>query len=462
MKNAFTESDFAAPPPLGFRGEVRGFADALDTLLAAARRGFARGRTSSPAGSDITPERLRAAFEAFSHAASSLEGSYAELRAQVERLSTQLAKANGELERQLAEKRALAERQSTLLAALPAGVVVVGSCGTVREANAAALRLLGSPLIGASWREAQGRLKPAECEFEWIAPGADQHWVGVEEQVIDPHEDRIVILHDVTATHEARERLARNQRLAAMGEMAARVAHQLRTPLAAAMLYASQLGHAGIDEAARAAAAQRVLSRLRSLERVTCDMLRFVRGEHAVATDIDVGVLLGEAAQVMEPLMKSRGIAFTWLDHTGAAVLHGDRRGLAAALLSLLENAVQATPRGGKVRLEGMANSKSVRISVSDTGVGIPADALTRVFEPFFSTRAEGTGLGLAIVKSVVEGYGGTIDIASSPSSGTRFTIILPRETGAAPLAIVPATDVRSAGMATSGACADILDREAA
>ena len=126
--------------------------------------------------------------------------------------------------------------------------------------------------------------------------------------------------------------------------------------------------------------------------------------------------------------------------------MHGDRRGLAAALVSLLENAAQATSQGGKIRLEGMANSARVRICVSDTGGGIPPEALARVFEPFYSTRAEGTGLGLAIVKSVVELHGGTIDIASSPDAGTRITIILPRDAGSASVALpMPArTDHRS------------------
>ena len=106
--------------------------------------------------------------------------------------------------------------------------------------------------------------------------------------------------------------------------------------------------------------------------------------------------------------------------------------------MSLLENAAQATPQGGKVRLEGMANSKRVRICVSDTGGGIPQTAFARVFEPFYSTRSDGTGLGLAIVKTVVELHGGTIHITSSADSGTQFTISLPRDRGCEPTALLP------------------------
>ncbi len=445
MKNGFAQIEGGLAVGGSAVGDQRGLTEVIGTLLALARRrlhatrpGSTASESSATAPEHEDAERLRDAFDAFGRAANRLESSYAELRSQVEELSAQLAHANGQLERQLEEKRSLAERQSALLAALPAGVVVVGPCGTVRDANAAAERLLGRPLVGQSWTEASAKLAPAECDFEWFTSGAERRRVGLEEQSMGTDRERIVLLHDVTDAHVARERLARNERLAAMGEMAARIAHQLRTPLATAMLYASQLERAGLNAVERESIAQRVLSRLRSLERVTRDMLCFVRGERVSETAIDIGTLLGESAQVMEPLMAARGIAFTWEDRTGGAVLRGDRRGLAAAMLSLLENAVQATRQGGKVRLEGMANSVRVRISVTDTGSGIDAAALPRLFEPFYSTRSDGTGLGLAIVKSVVEAHGGTIDVVSDAASGTRFTIELPRALGGAPMALQP------------------------
>ena len=466
MKNAFMHAGMKLSPASGARAELGGFADALNTLLGLARKGWGKTReNAAPADNDkAEPERLRQAFEAFGRASERLESSYAELRIQVESLSQQLAQANGKLARELVEKQRLVERQSALLAALPAGVVVVASCGTVREANAAATRLLGDPLVGRQWQEAARRLEPADCEFEWISSGAGGQRIALEEQSMGTQSERIVLLHDVTDAHAARERLARNERLAAMGEMAARLAHQLRTPLATAMLYASQLERPGMSDAERENVAQRVLARLRGLERVTREMLRYVRGERAPTADIDIGILLGEAAQAVEPLIARRGIAFTWEDHTGNATLHGDRRGLAAAIVSLLENAAQATSQGGKIRLEGMANSARVRICVSDTGGGIAPEALARVFEPFYSTRADGTGLGLAIVKSVVELHGGTINIASSADAGTRITIILPRGTDSAPFALPAPARIDHRDSADAPLCAHPLaiEREAA
>lgn len=436
MENGMAQAAPGALPASNSMREMRGLTDAFGIFAGVARRGWTKARPQVSAGSEERrdAERLRDAFHTFEGAANRLESSYALLRDRVEELTAQLAHAHGELERELREKQALAERQAALLSALPAGVVVIDAEGNVREANPAAQKLLGESLVGRSWQRARERLTPADSAFEWLTPGDAPRRIDLEEQSMGSSRGRIVLLHDVTEAHAARERLQRNERLAAMGQMAARFAHQLRTPLATAMLYADRLERGAIGEKDRADIGSRILARLRNLERVTREMLRFVSGERAPDKTIAVGSLLAEAAEVMTPLMAVRGIAFTCADHTGGAILHGDPRGLSAALLSLLENAAQATPQGGKVQVEAMANSTRVRIRVSDSGNGIEPDALPRLFEPFYSTRTDGTGLGLAIVKSVVEAHGGTIEVASAQNAGTSFTLILPcsREVAAA------------------------------
>jgi two-component system sensor histidine kinase FlrB len=347
-----------------------------------------------------------------------------------------------------------------LLRALPAGVVVVDRDGQVAEANPAAERLLGTPLVGTAWQAASARLAPAAGNIEWLTPGDEPRRIGLEEQSIGADCGRILLLHDVTEAHAARERVQRNQRLASMGEMAARFAHQLRTPLATAMLYADRLERGALNEQDRSHLGQRLLARLRNLERVTREMLRFVSGERAAEKEIAVGALLSEAAEVMEPLMAARGIAFDWADRTGGAILHGDYRGLTAALLSLLENAAQATAQGGKVCIDGMANSSRVRIRVNDNGSGIDSQSLPRLFEPFYSTRADGTGLGLAIVKSVIEAHGGSIEVSSEQGAGTCFTLILPCSRQSPPKAAAreaPDGERAGGGLRSSGA-----EREAA
>lgn len=461
MKNSYAEAGTGRASADRGYGDVRRAGTVLDGMVAAARHGWMKARSGAPQARPAPADsaQLRDAFRIFTDAADRLEGTYASLQARVEELSSELARTNADLTRELQDKRALAERQSALLAALPAGVVVVDARGVVREVNAAAARLLGSAPVGRSWVEAAAALVPAGSPFEWLTPGDDPRRVNLEDRIIDASGERIVLLYDITQAHAARVAQARNERLASMGEMAARLAHQLRTPLSTAMLYAGQLERPELTLSDRASLGEKIVSRLRSLERVTRDMLRFVRGEQAVEQRIEVSALLSEAAQVVAPLMGPRGIGFVCEDHAGGTVLRGDRRGLTAALLSLLENAAQATGQGGKVRVRAMANSARVRIQVMDNGAGIAADALPRVFEPFFSTRPDGTGLGLAIVKSVAETHGGSVEVESTPGVGTRFTLSLPCATEAAAQAALPPRVATSRGVRSD---ARTLDREAA
>lgn len=428
MKNSYAEVAAGRIGAGRSYREVRGLDGTFDGVIAAVRRRWtkARAEVSEPRTEPVDKAQLREAFRVFTDAAERLEGTYASLRARADELSQQLAHANAELTRELQCKQALVERQGALLATLPAGVVVVDAHGLVREANEAAARLLGVSPIGRPWTDVAAVLTPAGTANEWITSGESPRRIDLQDRPIDASGERILVLHDITESHTARVDAARKERLASMGEMAARLAHQLRTPLSTAMLYAGQLERKDLTLSDRSNLSDKILARLRSLERVTRDMLRFVRGEQAVEQQIDISALLGEAAQVVAPMMAARGIAFACEDHTAGVVLRGDRHGLSAALMSLLENAAQATNQGGKVRMSAMANSMRVRIQVVDSGTGIPEHALSHVFEPFFSTRSEGTGLGLAIVKSVVEAHGGTIDVASSPDTGTSFTLVLP------------------------------------
>lgn len=223
-----------------------------------------------------------------------------------------------------------------------------------------------------------------------------------------------------------REEAERNKRLAAMGEMAAQLAHQLRTPLAAALLYAGNLENPGLAEASRISIAQKTVGRLKHLERLIQDMLLFARGEVLGRETFPVAALLTELAHTFEPLARAKGVALCIDDGGVAADLTGNRKALAGALTNLLENALQAVDGGGTVTLEAQVHGGHLAISVRDNGRGMPPDVVARLFEPFFTTRSEGTGLGLAIARGVARAHGGGIDVRSEPGAGTEFIITLP------------------------------------
>jgi len=223
-----------------------------------------------------------------------------------------------------------------------------------------------------------------------------------------------------------RESAQRRERLAAMGEMAARLAHQLRTPLATALLYSAQLGEPALPPAERARFAGKTVDRLRHLERLIEDMLLFLRGASAGCEPVAAAELLREAFQTMEPQALARGLLLELRDGSAGCTLRADRQALAGALLSLLENAVQACAPGARIRLAAIAGDSELAFCVSDTGEGIEPEAQARLFEPFFTTRSGGTGLGLAIVRAVAEAHGGSVDARSAPGAGSEFVLRLP------------------------------------
>lgn len=370
---------------------------------------------------------LQRAFDVFNQVSQELTQAYAGLQARVQSLTDELAVANGKLRRQYEEKEALSERLSLLLDALPAGVVVVDAAGCISQANPAAQAMFGEALCGRDWQACAAAMQPVAPPDEF-ALGALR--VSLAENVLASGGGRIVLIHDMTAAHEMKARLERNQRLAAMGEMAASLAHQLRTPLATALLYSANLAKPDLADEARARFAEKAGEQLHRLERLIQDVLLFARGEDIGREIVPVDELLGEAAQTLEPLCAARGVSFRREpgDIDGAIVV-GGRKALTGALVNLLENALQVCEPGGRVSLDARIADKRIRLIVRDTGPGIAPEQQARIFEPFFTTRGQGTGLGLAIALGVARAHGGGIEVVSRPGEGAEFTMDLPAGT---------------------------------
>ncbi len=369
-------------------------------------------------------DELQRAFALFNQVSAELTQAYEALQARVTSLTEELAVANGELRRQYQEKEALSERLSSLLDALPAGVVLLDEAAIVSALNPAAMAMFGTASVGRHWGDVvRSFLEPSVAVGEWLLGDAR---VSIAESALASGGGKILLVHDVTAAHQMKTELERNQRLAAMGEMAASLAHQLRTPLAAALLYAANLGQPGVSDESRARFSEKATGQLRRLERLIQDVLLFARGESIGRDRILVSELLQEVVHTLEPLMREHAIEFSTNDDCGEAVLVGSRKALSGALINLLENAMQATPAGGKICLAGKCAGEILAISVSDTGPGIAPEKQSRIFEPFYTTKGQGTGLGLAIALGVARAHGGAIDLYSTPGAGAEFVMSLP------------------------------------
>jgi two-component system sensor histidine kinase FlrB len=314
-----------------------------------------------------------------------------------------------------------AGRLQRLLDALPGGVVVLDGDGIVRDANPAATELFGEPLANERWCDVIARAFVP-------APGADDEIslrdgrrLTLDIRTLDGEPGQILLFRDATRAWRLQERLARQQRLAAMGEMAANLAHQVRTPLATAMLYLSNLAAAGAE--ARPLA-QQALASLRHIEKLVNDMLAFVRGARPQGEIVRVTELLDALHESLAPQLETHNASLECRTRTAAdAAVCGNRQALLGALQNLAVNAIQAKGRGARLHLE-VAGGDAGRIDffLRDDGPGIAPELHERIFEPFFTTRAQGTGLGLAVVRSVARAHDGEAWLAASqPGQGSTF-----------------------------------------
>lgn len=371
--------------------------------------------------------QLQDAFLAFNQMSVQLESSYRELEQRVAGLNAELAAARSERLRQLAEKERLANRLELLLDALPGGVVVLDGEGCVREANPAARDLLGRSLIGQTWDAVTERVFAPRSDDTHDVTLRDGRRIAISRRALDREPGHILLLHDVTETRALLEALNRQQRLSAMGQTTAALAHQIRTPLSAALLYAGNLGRDDLQAADRGRFADRLTARLRQLDRMVNDMLQFARGGHAGAELVTLQELLDDFAAAIEPHLQAAGGACAISNLAGDARLCGNREALSGALLNLATNALQACIENPKLSLTARRDHKGeLSIELQDNGPGIAQDILPRIFEPFFTTRSDGTGLGLAVVQAVVRAHHGEVRVHSRAAAGTTFLLTLP------------------------------------
>lgn len=378
-------------------------------------------------------ERLKDAFQLFNELSRSLTDSYRELENQVARLKDELAATRSERLRTLIEKELLANRLQQLLEALPGGVLVLDGEGGAIEKNGVAGKLLGEPLLGLRWAEIAERCFLPDSDNPHERRLRSGGYVSLSHSSAGEEAGQIILLTDVSEMRALQEMVNRHKRLTAMGEMVAAMAHQVRTPLSAAVLYASHLSKAGLLEDRRLRFAQKLRERLQHLERQVNDMLIFARGGRLGMAAFPLEGLLKKVADSMETYAYGETVHFEIINRTRIGTVAGNEDALLGILMNLLSNAVEAMNGSGALKLIVSEPRRGVvRFSVADDGPGISDAHRERIFEPFFTTRSNGTGLGLAVVEAVVRAHGGSIRCESPPRQGAVFHITIPLKQGEA------------------------------
>lgn len=393
---------------------------------------------------------LRLAFFSFDQAAGHLQEVYHKLTVQIRDLDRELQAVNLALEVKLQENEGLRKHREMILESLSVGVIVTDSEGRVTLVNRLAEEMIGLSRdvmlhreLDEVWRQSGMPPVPfssSEHRGRVLFCGED-----ALSELGRPPCGKIRMIQDITVLTRLKDQLERQKRLAAMGEMIGRIAHEIRNPLGSIELFASLLGNEVQDGAERRSLAEHISTSVRTLDQLLSNLLVVTGPPRPRIQEVDIEALVNEVVTMAVQPIRERSITVREDIGANARTVRGDRSLLRQVGLNLLLNAIQASPEGGVVevtsRLEPKWEGGPVRVErnsptqgnmtlvlrVRDYGCGIAPEDQARVFDPFFSRREGGTGLGLAIVHQVMEAHAGWVDLESQQGRGTTVALSFPQ-----------------------------------
>lgn len=241
----------------------------------------------------------------------------------------------------------------------------------------------------------------------------------------------IITIEEITGKKNEEMRNRRLESLASLTNLAATVAHEIKNPLGSISIYVQLLrkafGKHGLSDDEQLKKYLDVVDEeIERLNKIVVDFLFAVRPFKFEFVPMEVNALIRSLADFMGAELDAAGIALTLDLADGLPLILGDDRFLRQMLINLVKNAMGAMPSGGTIRISTRATEEGVSMSLEDNGIGIPDDMINRIFEPYFTTKADGTGLGLTMAYKVVKEHGGDIRVQSEQGKGTCFTIQLP------------------------------------
>jgi two-component system sensor histidine kinase FlrB len=346
----------------------------------------------------------------------------AELAVAQEALAQEQVVRVGELE----HTAGLVERLRKLLDLLPAGVILIDSHGRVAQVNPAALELLGEPLQGELWIDIIRRSFAPRSDDGHEVSLRDGRRVSLATRAMDNEPGQLVLLTNQTDTRLLQTRLSHYQRLSEMGRMMASLAHQIRTPLSAALLYSAHLTRPVLDDEQRLRFAGKVKSRLVNLEQQVRDMLVFARGETRLDDRISTEELFSAIEDMLDVPLSSQDADCACHNRAAGLWLQCNRETLLGALQNLVDNALQACGPGAELEILACVQGEYLRLEVKDLGPGMDQHTRDQAMQPFYTTKSHGTGLGLAVAQVVARAHHGRFELESAPGQGTRAALLLP------------------------------------
>lgn len=308
----------------------------------------------------------------------------------------------------------------------PSAIIVLDELGTIAKANQSALDMLGvSVLVGRKWYQVIDEVfRPQKDDGQEISTVNGKR-LQVSTRALS--HGQLVQMTDQTATRELTDKLNHMERLSSLGRMAASLAHQIRTPLSAAILYAANLANAKLPPQSRTLFQKKLMSRLEALESQVSDILMYARSGEQSVKAMDAVDIVEDVSSSVASVVERSGAKLTTDFGPRPMQILGNVTALNGAISNLVTNAIEAGAKNVNIKL--VADTNNVMISVKNDGPMISEEAKRKIFEPFFTTKSNGTGLGLAVVLAVAKVHQGSVTLDSDEAS-TTFTMVIPKYEG--------------------------------
>lgn len=333
-----------------------------------------------------------------------------------------------------------------LIDSLPVGLIATDGNGLIRTINGAAEKIVGIDSDGAVGKMPEQMLHPdlaemltsagnpslesasRECSIADVE-GKLRHLLLTVRPVGGSGEDSgdVLLVQDMTELRGLEDQLKRSERLAALGKMAAGVAHELRNPLSSIKGLAVLLKTKVTGDVQGSETADVLVGEVERLNRSIGELLDYARPEKLDLVEVDLAGLLRRTIALVGIDAESQGVSLLTDFDPDHCSVHVDEDRIMQVFLNILLNGIQAMEEGGTIRISTRLTNGNVRCLIEDNGMGIGDEDLPRIFDPYFTTKNDGTGLGLAISAKIVEEHGGNIGITSTLGSGTQVKVELPR-----------------------------------
>ena len=212
----------------------------------------------------------------------------------------------------------------------------------------------------------------------------------------------------------------RNLRLIAMGEMAASIVHEIRSPLCSIELFSNMLSN-DLEDTEHSEMAKGISTGIKSLNNILTNMLLFAKPQKPSLNDVKLNITVEESIKILAPLVDIRDIKLSM--NLSDEIIEGDAELLKQVLMNILLNAVQVMPDGGTLKIFTEEDEKFCILAVSDQGIGIDSENIEKIFDPFFSTKDKGTGLGLTIAHKIMQSHNGFIKAKKNEDKGSTFRL---------------------------------------